>query len=270
MSDGGDGTLLDRLDDALRWYRASGHVSPDPTTGTGAIRLLEAEMRRRLRTAACFAVASCTSALTVAMQAAGVGVGDEVLIPADQWGASRAVVELLGATPVVVPLRPGRNVIDQQDVLDRLSEHSVAVVVTHYPGQDAPAHDLVGPLADRGITLIEDAAAADAEQLLGPDPVGSVGRFGCFSYGPGKTIDAGGGGLIAVRDDHDLVPVLRLSQHPARQSLSRLPDPSGGLNHRIHPVAAVLALHSLAASSDLERTAPAVWSEQRGEVSCQS
>ena len=240
-----DGSLLDRLDDALRWYRTTGHVSPDPTTGTGAIRLLEGEMRRRLGTAACFAVASCTSALLVAMQAAGVTTGTEIIIPDDQWRASRLVAELLGATPVVVPLRPGRNVVDTQDVLDRLSGRTVAVVVTHYPGQEAPAHDLVGPLTDRNITLIEDAAAADAEQLLRPNPVGSAGRFGCFSFGPGKAIDAGGGGVIAVRDDRDIEPVLRLSQHPARQSLCRLPDPSGGLNHRIHPVAAILALHAL-------------------------
>lgn len=240
-----DETLLDRLGAALDWYRSTGHVSPDSTSGTGAVRLLEAAMRQRLGAAACFAVASCTSALTVAMQAAGVSTGGEVLLPADAWGASRAVVELLGASAVVVPIRPGRKVVATRDVLDRLSDRTSAVVITHYPQERAPAHALVGPLRDRGIPLLEDAAAADVEQLLGSDPVGALGRFGCFSFGPGKAIDAGGGGVIAVRDEADLVPILRLSQHPARQELGRIPKPIDGLNHRIHPISAILALHRI-------------------------
>lgn len=236
--------LLDRVEAALNWYRRTGHVAPDPTTGSGAIRLLEAEASLRLRST-CLAVASATSALHVALQIAGARPGCEVVVPGRDWGAARAVAELLGASVVEVDPPAGKRTVRAREVLARIGIGTVAVVVAHHPKERAPAGELASALHPLGITVVEDAADADLAQLLNSDPVGVAGRFGCYSFGTGKAIDAGGGGLLAVNTPRDIEQAIRLTQHPSRQSLLGWADPSGGLNHRIHPIAAIIALHAL-------------------------
>lgn len=236
--------ILDRTIEALTWCQAEGLAPPDPVTGAGAVGALERSVASRLGVPAAVAVASGTDALFVAMRCAGVGPGDEVLIPAVDWSASAAVVGTLGATAVVVAPRAGGFCIDPIAVHDAVSDRTRAVVVTHLHGEPGPATEIRDSLERRGITIVEDCAHGWGTRTEA-GPAGSVGRFGCFSLGHGKELDAGGGGLLAVRDASDIESVLRCSQHPTRQEFLGIPDPTHGLNHRIHPIAAVVALHEI-------------------------
>lgn len=239
----GGPTYLERVRAALDWYATTGHVDPDPTTGTGAIRLLEAELRARFAVAGCLVVSSATSAILIALQSSGVGPGDDVVIPADAWGASRAAVTTLGANMIVAPTTADRRVVSVSSVMERLTASTRAVVVTHYGENRAPTSELT-ELLPASVSLIEDAAAAGASTFQRAE-IGNVGRFVCLSFGPGKAIDAGGGGAVLVRDRADLGSAIELSQHPARQKLFGITMPVEALNHRIHPVSAVVALHAL-------------------------
>src|SRR4051812_14413381 len=93
-------TFLDDVTEAITWYRSTGGVTPNAATGTGAIRILEAQFRDRLGVAACLAVNSGTAALTVAMQCCNVGPGTTILIPDPDWPASQTVAHALGARTI--------------------------------------------------------------------------------------------------------------------------------------------------------------------------
>jgi dTDP-4-amino-4,6-dideoxygalactose transaminase len=124
-----------------------------------------------------------------------------------------------------------------------------AIVVTHAAEEPRKLEHLIPTLEGSGVDIIEDCAQVRwlAE---GQTPAGPRGRFACYSFGRGKAIDAGEGGLLAVRDAKDLDDAARRSQHLARlQLLGISPAVANGcLNHRIHPIAAIVALWRMSAS----------------------
>src|SRR4051794_15371146 len=140
------------------------------------------------------ALSSCTAALHLAYLAAGVGPGDEVIVPAITFVASAAAVRYCGGTPVLADVKgthdPG---IDPEDVERRIGERTRAVCAVHYGGYPAEVARLRELCEARGIALIEDTAHHPA---LGP-----VGLAGCFSFFSNKVLSCGEGGLLATDDD---------------------------------------------------------------------
>jgi dTDP-4-amino-4,6-dideoxygalactose transaminase len=148
------------------------------------------------------AVSSCTAALHLAYLAAGVGPGDEVIVPAITFVASAAAVRYCGAEPVFADvLAPGDLGLDPADVEARITERTKAVCAVHYAGYAADVARLRELCESRGIALIEDAAHSPAATAPSGETLGTIGLAGCFSFFSNKVLSCGEGGLLATNDD---------------------------------------------------------------------
>jgi len=153
------------------------------------------------------AVASGTAALHAAMAVAGVGPGDEVVVPALTFAASANAVLYAGGIPVFADVREDTLNVDPADVAARLSERTRAVVAVDYAGQPADL-DEIGALArERGLAFVEAAAHALGAEYRGRR-VGAVADLTTFSFHPVKHATTGEGGLVTT-ESADLAARLR-------------------------------------------------------------
>ena len=187
-------------------------------TSASKAREFEERFAERVEARHACAVNSCTAALHLALESAGVGAGDRVIVPTMTFTATAEVVRYLDADPVFVDVEYGTNLVTPEilrDAFDRVPD-AKAVIVVHFGGQ---AVDL-RPGADggiealcraRGVALIEDAAHAFPARE-GGRPIGSIGDATCFSFYANKTITTGEGGMVTTDDDAlaDRIRVLRL------------------------------------------------------------
>ena len=148
------------------------------------------------------AVSSCTAALHLAYAAAGVGHGDEVIVPAFTFVATANAAIYCGARPVFADIvGPGEPAIDPEHVAQLIGPRTKAVAAVHFGGYAARAGELAALCEERGVALIEDTAHAPAASLDGR-ALGTFGLAGCFSFFSNKVLSAGEGGLVATDDAH--------------------------------------------------------------------
>ena len=153
------------------------------------------------------AVSSGTAALHAAMRAAGVGPGDEVIVPAITFAASANAAVFEGATPVFADVLPDTLLVDPQDVERKITPRTKAIVPVDYAGQPCD-YDVLGPLAARaGARLVADGCHALGARM-GDRFVGSMADLTAFSFHPVKHITTGEGGMV-VTDDPDLAGIAR-------------------------------------------------------------
>lgn len=145
------------------------------------------------------AVSSGTTALQIALEAAGVGIGDEVIVPSYTFVATASAVALVGGIPVFVDIEPGTYNIDPAAAEAAITERTRAIVAVHIAGRPADLDRLTALASARGIRLIEDAAQAHAAAWKG-QRVGAIGDLGTFSFQASKNLNAGEGGFIATND----------------------------------------------------------------------
>jgi dTDP-4-amino-4,6-dideoxygalactose transaminase len=164
------------------------------------VEAFEREFAAHLGVAHAVALSSCTAALHLAYLAAGVGPGDEVVVPSITFAASAAAVLYCGGTPVFADVRGPHDVgVDPASVEAKLTARTKAVCAVHFAGYPA-AVDVLRELCDaRGLALIEDAAHAPSADL-GGRMLGSFGLAGCFSFFSNKVLAVGEGGLLSTDD----------------------------------------------------------------------
>ena len=167
----------------------------------------ERAVARRVGAKHAVATTSGTSALFLSLAAAGVGPGDEVLVPDVTFIATANAVSLAGAKPVLVDIDPHNLCMDPAAMEAAITARTKAVVPVHISGRAGHLPRLVAVARARGLALIEDAAEALGSSLLGTS-LGTYGLAGCFSFSPNKTITTGQGGMV-VTDDDALVIRLR-------------------------------------------------------------
>ena len=153
-------------------------------------------------------VASGTDALMLALQALGVGEGDEVMVPALTYISNAEVVAWLSAKPVFVDVGEDMN-IDVGRVESALTERTRAVVAVHFNGLPADVDRLQEVLSPRGVQLLEDCAQSLGATLEGKK-AGSFGAAGCFSFFPAKNLGAYGDAGAVTTDEADLAEEIRL------------------------------------------------------------
>ncbi len=161
---------------------------------------LEQTLAARMKTAYAHTVSSGTAALTVAMASAGIGAGDEVIIPTFTFVASFEAVLALGAIPVLADI-DDTLALEPAAVEKLISKRTKAVMPVHMCGSMANLKALKEICNKHGLVLIEDACQAIGGSFEGK-PLGSYGDIGCFSFDYVKTITCGeGGGLITNNKD---------------------------------------------------------------------
>jgi dTDP-4-amino-4,6-dideoxygalactose transaminase len=163
------------------------------------------------------ALSSCTAALHLAYLAAGVGPGDEVIVPAFTFAATAAAALYCGASPVFAEIVSRKNPsLDPDDVERRITPRTKAVCVVHYAGYAAAADHLKELCDERGVALIEDAAHAPSA-TLGARKLGTWGLAGAFSFFSNKVLSAGEGGLLCT-DSDEVAAFARLRRSHAMTS----------------------------------------------------
>lgn len=166
----------------------------------------EAAFAEHLGARHALALSSCTAALHLAYLAAGVGPGDEVVVPAITFVASAAAVRYCGGTPVLAEILGQHDLgVDPEDVERRITDRTKAVCAVHYAGYPANLERLRALCDGRGVTLIEDSA----HHPLAPP----VGQSACFSFFSNKVLSCGEGGLLSTDDDDVAEAVRSLRSH---------------------------------------------------------
>jgi dTDP-4-amino-4,6-dideoxygalactose transaminase len=154
-------------------------------------------------------VNSGTSALHLALLAAGVGPGDEVITVPFTFVATVAAIEYAGATPVFVDVEPDYWTMDPERIEAAITPRTKAILPVHLYGQPADMDPILAVARKHGLVVVEDACQAHGSEYKGRR-CGSMGDLGCFSFYPGKNLGAYGEGGIVVTKDAALAKQVRL------------------------------------------------------------
>ena len=184
--------------DAVAETLRSGWLTMGPRT-----QQFEAEFAEHLGVPHAISLSSCTAALHLAYLAAGVGPGDEVVVPGITFVATAAAARYCGAEPVLAEIQGDHDLgLDPDDVAVRIGPRTKAVCAVHYGGYAAPLEPLRRLCDEHGLALIEDAAHSPSAELPGGGAkLGTHGLAGVFSFFSNKIISCGEGGLLATHDD---------------------------------------------------------------------
>ncbi|MFF0338427.1 DegT/DnrJ/EryC1/StrS family aminotransferase [Kribbella sp. NPDC004875] len=147
-------------------------------------------------------LANGTLAIAVALRAAGVGIGDEVIVPPYTFIATASAALFVGAVPVFADVDPDTHLLDPVATEAAITERTKAVVVVHLAGRPADLDAFTALGARHGLTIVEDAAQAHGAAYKGR-AVGAIGDLGTFSFQSSKNITAGEGGAV-LTDSQEL------------------------------------------------------------------
>ncbi|HWW46424.1 MAG TPA: DegT/DnrJ/EryC1/StrS family aminotransferase [Xanthobacteraceae bacterium] len=150
----------------------------------------------------CIAVNSGTSALHLALLAADIGPGDEVITVSLTFVATTAAILYSGARPVFIDVDPATWTMDPGLIEAAITPRTKAIIPVHLHGLMADMDPIMEIAERHGLIVIEDAAQAHGAEYKGRR-AGSIGQLGCFSFYPGKNLGAfGEGGAVVTSDDH--------------------------------------------------------------------
>lgn len=157
------------------------------------------------------AVSTGTAALHLSLEAAGIRVGDEVLLPTTTFTATAEAVTYLGARPVLVDVDPATMNMDPEDAARRITQKTRAIIPVHLGGQPCDMDEIHALGRTHNLRVIEDAAHALPSEYKGKR-VGQISEFTCFSFYATKTLTTGEGGMVTTDDPEaaDRIRLMRL------------------------------------------------------------
>jgi perosamine synthetase len=192
------------------------------------------------------ATTSGTTAIFLALAAAGVGQGDEVIVPDVTFIATANAVRLAGATPVLVDVDSKTLTIDPECVRRAVSSRTKAIVPVHVSGRSADLPSVLAIARTYRLAVIEDAAEALLSRAHGRQ-LGTIGDAGCLSFSPNKTITTGQGGMV-LTDSDEFVGRLRPLKdqgRPVRGTGGNDLHPSVGFNFKLTNLQAAVGVCQL-------------------------
>jgi perosamine synthetase len=172
----------------------SGWLTMGPKTQT-----FEQEFARFVDSPSAIAVNSATSGLHLAINALGIGPGDEVLVPTLTFAATAATVLHAGARPRLVDCEPDTLNIDVADAVRQCGPRTKAIIPVHFAGHPCEMDDIRDLARERGLSVVEDAAHALPSSYRGR-PIGSLSTATVFSFYATKNLTTGEGGMITTSD----------------------------------------------------------------------
>ena len=203
----------------------------------------------------CIGVGNGFDALTLALLAAGIGPGDEVVVPAHTFIATWLSVSATGADPVPVDPAPGAHLIDVDGVRRALTPRTRAVVPVHLYGDPVDLDPILLLADEHGLLVIEDAAQAQGARYRGKR-IGSHGHLVAWSFYPGKNLGAAGDAGAVTTNDSGLAERVRmLANYGSKEKYVHL---ERGVNSRLDPIQAAV-LHVKLGYLD-------TWNARRSEI----
>jgi len=168
----------------------------------GVVKDFENELSSNLGLVNPVAVNSGTSALHLGLAVAGVGPGDEVILPAQTFVATGLVILMQGAVPVFADIQYDTGNIDPKSIRERVTEKTKAVIPVHWAGYPCDMDEINAIADEYDFTVVEDAAHALGATYKGT-PIGALSRFTAFSFQAIKHMTTGDGGALCCLDEYD-------------------------------------------------------------------
>jgi dTDP-4-amino-4,6-dideoxygalactose transaminase len=193
--------------DAVAAAVASGWVAQGPRVAE-----FEAAFAEALGIGHAVAVSSCTTALHLTLIAAGIGPGDEVVVPSLSFIATANAVRYVAAEPVFADVDEATQNLVPATVEPCLTERTRAVILVDQAGMPADLDAIRALCERRGIAVIEDAACAAGSRYQGR-PAGATASLAAFSFHPRKLLTRGEGGMIVTPDSEVAARLRRLREH---------------------------------------------------------
>ncbi|NBW66957.1 aminotransferase class V-fold PLP-dependent enzyme, partial [bacterium] len=160
----------------------------------------EANLAKFMGVKHAFGVANGTDAIIIGLKAAGIGAGDEVILPSHTYIASAASVHMVGATPVLAECGPD-HMLDAADVEKRITPRTKAIMPVQVNGRTCDMDALQAVADKHKLLIVEDAAQGLGSKFKGRS-AGTFGEFGTISFYPAKLLGCfGDGGAIVTNDD---------------------------------------------------------------------
>jgi dTDP-4-amino-4,6-dideoxygalactose transaminase len=250
---------------SFQWRQIEGKALPDirrlfedSTFCLGPfVERFERAVGEYLGVAHAIGVNSGTSALHLALIAAGIGPGDKVLVPSYTFVATAWAVLYVGATPVMCDVEEVSANIDLADAERRIDKAVKAIIPVHLYGQPANLAGVMAFAARHRLSVIEDAAQAIGARYRG-HYVGTFGLCGCFSFYPAKNLGAAGEAGLVVTSDDAIALRLRTLRHHAQTE--RYLHAELGFNYRMEGFQALVLGHKLPLLDE--------WTNARRKLAC--
>ena len=245
--------------DAIREVLTSGWLSIGPK-----IQEFEEAVAGYVGTRHAVGVSSGTSALHLAMIAAGIGEGDEVITPSFSFVASANCVLYERGKPVFVDIDPLTGNMDPALIPPAITERTKAILVVHAFGQPADMAPILETARQHHLTVIEDACESIGAEYQGRQ-TGTMGAAATFAFYPNKQMTTGEGGML-VTDNAEWAALFRSLRNPGRDVFDEwLNHTRLGYNYRLDEMSAVLGLVQLRRLDDLlaKRAQVAAWYNDR-------
>jgi dTDP-4-amino-4,6-dideoxygalactose transaminase len=202
-------------------------------------KAFDAEFAQAVGAKFCLGVDSGTSALELALEAAGVGPGDEVIVPSFTFIATATAVSVLGAKPVFADIDPVTLTLDSKSVLGALSPRTKAVVAVHIFGQPCDMDPLLSLAKARGLSVIEDCAQSHLATYKGR-LTGSIGDLAAFSFYPSKNLGAAGDAGAVTTNDASLRESVNILRNCGRSAAAGYNHVRVGHNCRLDEIQAAI------------------------------
>lgn len=196
----------------------------------------ESEFSRIVEDRECIAVNSGTSALHLSLIAAGIGAGDEVIVPSFSFAATANAVALTGAIPVFVDIEPDYFSLDPKLIEQAITPRTKAVMPVHLYGHPADMVAINQIAQNHDLLVFEDAAQAHAASINGI-PVGAWSEAGSFSFYPTKNMTSGEGGMV-VTNNPELARAIRILRNQGMEK--RYQNEVVGFNNRMTDIHAAI------------------------------
>lgn len=216
----------------------------------GEVAEFEVELARYIGAGHAIGVANGTDALIIALRAAGIGYGDEVILPSHTYVASAASVHFVSATPVLVECGPD-HLIDPAAVEAAVTSRTRAVMPVHLNGRTCDMDAIQHIASSHGMTIVEDAAQGLGSRYKGRY-AGTFGAAAGFSFYPAKVLGCFGDGGAVTTNDDEIARRIRLLRDHGRNDAGTVV--TWGLNSRLDTLqAAVLSVKLAQFDQEVER-----------------